>query len=189
MTRNRLTTAGWLAMASAALTVPWIVLTFSLAGGVGEGVKAAEICLLVSGTALLVYLLLTLRRLLQEKFSFRAADGIMALLIKVNIVSAAVSVFGFAVPSLEGSVGVFGIVMVVLIGILQGMFGFRLLSLPADLQGLHKPYCYLNIVTGVCTAVVVLLPLGVVASAVSDVMLGTIFFQAAAALPRAEEGP
>jgi TctA family transporter len=44
---------------------------------------------------------------------------------------------------------------------------------------LHKPYCYLNIVTGVCTAMIILLPIGVLTSAVSDVMLGTIFFHAA----------
>jgi hypothetical protein len=62
---------------------------------------------------------------------------------------------------------------------MQIMFGVKLLQLPDDLKGLHKPYCYLNIITGFCLATVVLLPAGIVASAVTDIMLGTIFFQSA----------
>ena len=62
---------------------------------------------------------------------------------------------------------------------MQIMFGVKLLQLSNDLKGLHKPYCYLNIITGICLATVVLLPVGILASAITDVMLGTIFFQAA----------
>ena len=86
---------------------------------------------------------------------------------------------GMALPSLESAVGVFGIFMVMVLGILQIAFGVRLLRLPDDLGGLHKPYCYLNIVTGACLTSIILIPVGMLAGAVSDVMLGTIFFQIA----------
>jgi hypothetical protein len=180
MTHRRLMAAGWLAMVSAALTVPWIIATFFLAEKTGAAAKAVEASLLVCGTVLFVYLLATLRRLLHERYDFRGTDGAIALLIKANIVSAAVALLGLAIPSMEEAIGVFGIIMVVIVGILQLSFGFKLLQLPTTLKGLHKPYCYLNMVTGGCTAVIVLLPLGVLTSAVADVMLGTIFFHAAA---------
>ena len=166
-------------MTSAVLTIPWFVLTFVLAGQGGVWPKVTQGVLLTAGTTLLVYLLVTFKRLLHENFTFHAVDTVIALLVKVNIVSAAVSLLALAVQPLESALGVVGIVLAVAGGIAQIMFGVKLLRLPGNLGGLHKPYGYLNIVTGFCLATVVLLPLGMVTSAVADVMLGTIFFQAA----------
>ena len=39
-----------------------------------------------------------------------------------------------------------------------------------------KPFCIQNIATGICEASLVLILVGVVVSAVGDLMLGTIFF-------------
>jgi hypothetical protein len=166
-------------MTSALLTVPSVVLTLVLAGKTGTFVKVAEAFLLLTGTVLLVVLMLTFQRLLSEKFAFFATDQAIALFIKANIVSAVVGGIGFAFPAIEESTAVFGIIMVMVIGLLQTWFGFKLLQLPDSLGGLLRPYCYINILTGCCTAVVFLIPLGIVASAVGDVMLGTIFFKAA----------
>jgi hypothetical protein len=173
--------AGWLAMASAILAIPWFIFTFLLAEKEGVAPKLAEAAMLVVGTLLTVYLLLTLRRLLHERYSFQEADMPIGLLIKTNVVSAAVSLFGLALAQMESALAVFGVIMVVVIGILQIVFGIKLLQLPDTLQGLQKPYCYLNIVTGFCVAIIVLLPVGMLTGAVTDVMLGTIFFQAASA--------
>ena len=95
--------------------------------------------------------------------------------------SAAVSLIGLVLPEMESALGVFGIAMVVVVGILQIVFGLRLRQLPDTLRGLHKPYCYLNIITGGCLVAFVLIPMGILTGAIADVMLGTIFFQAAAA--------
>jgi hypothetical protein len=109
-------------MASAILAIPWFIFTFFLAEKGGAVAKAAEAAMLVAGTALTVYLLVALQRLLHETYGFRDADLPIRLLIKANVVSAAVSLLGL-VP----------------------------------------------------------IPLGMLTGAVADVMLGTIFFQAAAA--------
>jgi hypothetical protein len=180
MTRKHLTVAGWLAMANAALTVPWVVLTFIIVGKEGRMVKVAENLFLVVGTGLYVYLLVTLRRFLAEKCAFHEADTIVMLLITANVVSVTVGVLGSAFPGLEDSLTNLGIIMVVVLGILQAIFGAKLLRVTDDLKGLHKPYCYLNILTGASTAMIVLLSIGVLSGAIADVMLGTIFFQAAA---------
>lgn len=180
MARKTLITAGWLAMTSAVLTIPWFILTFFLTEQKGVAAKAAEAAMLVAGTALTVYLLVTLRRLLHERYGFRQADLPIGLLIKANIVSAAVSLLGLALTQLESALGVFGIIMVVVVGILQIAFGLKLRQLPDTLQGLHKPYCYLNIITGCCLVAFILIPMGILTGAIADVMLGTIFFQTAA---------
>ena len=180
MTRKTLITAGWLAMTSAVLTIPWFILTFFLAEQKGVAAKAAEAAMLVIGTVLTVYLLVALRRLLHERYGFLQVDLPIGLLIKANIVSAAVSLIGLVFPEMESALGVFGIVMVVVVGVLQIAFGLKLRQLPDTLQGLHKPYCYLNIVTGGCLVAFILIPMGILTGAIADVMLGTIFFQAAA---------
>jgi hypothetical protein len=179
VTRTKLKAAGWLAMTSAVLAIPWLILTYLLAEKEGVAPKAVEAAMLVVGTALTVYLLVALQRLLHEKYGFHQADLPIRLLIKANVVSAAVSLLGLAFTQLESALGVFGIIMVVVVGILQIVFGIRLLRLPDTLRGLHRPFCYLNVVTGVCLVAFVLIPLGMVTGAVADVMLGTIFFQAA----------
>jgi hypothetical protein len=179
VTRKMLITAGWLAMTSAVLTIPWFILTFFLAEHKGVAAKGAEAAMLVAGTLLTVYLLVTLRRLLHERYGFRQVDLPIGLLVKANIVSAAVSFLALAFAQLESALGVFGIVMVVVVGVLQIAFGLKLRQLPDTLRGLHKPYCYLNIVTGVCLVAFILIPMGILTGAIADVMLGTIFFQAA----------
>ncbi|MCM2360016.1 MAG: hypothetical protein NDI77_17825 [Geobacteraceae bacterium] len=182
MTRKRLLTAGWLAMASAVMTIPWFILAFFLGGQEGLAAKAAEAVMLVTGTMLTVYLLLTLRRLLHERYRFGRADTAIGLLIKASVVSALAGMAGLAFTRMESASADFAMVMVVVIGVLQIVFGVSLLRLPDPLQGLHKPYCYLNIATGLCLALVILMPLGMLTGAVADVMLGTIFFQAASAV-------
>jgi len=57
----------------------------------------------------------------------------------------------------------------------QLQFGYKLLKLPDDLGGMLKPFCYANMATGIFLSSIVLLPLGILASAISDLMLGTIF--------------
>ena len=179
MTRRHLVTSGWLAMTSAVLTIPWFFLTVVFADR-GEALFIfAQGGMLTFGTVLLVYLLITFRRLLHENYAFHAADAVIAFLVGINIAAAAVGLFELAVPSRENASEIISIVLVVAIGIMQIMFGVKLLRLSDDLKGLHKPYCYLNIITGFCLATVVLLPAGIVASAVTDIMLGTIFFQSA----------
>jgi hypothetical protein len=66
------------------------------------------------------------------------------------------------------------------------MFGIWLLQLPASLGSLHRPYCYINVITGFAFASVVLLPLGMVTNCIADIMLGTIFMQVALPKPGTE---
>jgi hypothetical protein len=70
--------------------------------------------------------------------------------------------------------------MIVPLGLLQTILGYRLQKLPSELGGVLKPYCWLNMATGLFLASIILIPLGILTGAVTDIMLGTILFQEAA---------
>jgi hypothetical protein len=68
-------------------------------------------------------------------------------------------------------------------GILSILFAKRLLRLPYSLYGLLKPYCYVTLISGACFITVILIPVGIVTGAVTDFILGIIFFRAAEQSP------
>ncbi len=184
MSPARLRVAGYLAMTSAMLTLPWFLFTSTIANHHDPVFKFAEASMLVGELALLIYLLLTFQQLLHRRYAFRHADKTISLLIQAAIVQVAAAMLGLAVPELAAAVRMFGIVMMVIVGILHMMFGAWLLQLPASLGGMHRPYCYLNIVTGFALGTIILLPLGMLTSSIGDVMLSTIFLQAVGPRPR-----
>ncbi|GAM11293.1 hypothetical protein OR1_03604 [Geobacter sp. OR-1] len=171
--------AGTLAMINALLTIPWFIMTFLLTEKGGVWPKVAEILMQTSSTFIFVFISLALKKLLNNVHDFHATDRYIMWLIKANIVLTAISVVGVVLPSFASSVGVLTLIFVIPMGILQLIFGLKLLQLPGDLGGLHRPYCYLNIITGFSLAAIILLPLGIFSGAVADIMLGTIFFQMA----------
>lgn len=188
-TPRRLRLSGALAMGNALLVVPWYVISFLVANNRARWAIETEMGLLVGSTVSLVFLLLTLRSLIVGCYGFARADRLIALLIQANVILTCISMLSRLVPPLEEGSDVVGILLVVIIGGLQLLFGVRLLKLPTTLGGLLLPYCVLNMVTGVCFATVVLLPVGIVASAVSDVMLGTIFFTVSRAIDESPRIP
>jgi hypothetical protein len=74
---------------------------------------------------------------------------------------------------------ILSIIAFIFFGILSIMFAKRLLRLSGNLYGLLKPFCYITIVSGICFITVFLAPVGIIAGAVTDVILGVIFFRAA----------
>ena len=62
-------------------------------------------------------------------------------------------------------------------GIIFIVFAIKLLRLPDNLFGLLKPFSYTSIATGFCFATIFLIPLGLVASTIADMILAIIFFR------------
>ncbi len=74
-------------------------------------------------------------------------------------------------------------VALIVFGILSIMFATRLLRLSGNLYGLLKPFSYTQIICGICFITIILFPVGVIAGAVADVILGVILFRAAEQTP------
>lgn len=184
MTPKVLRMSGWFAMSSAVLSLPLIYLSFRMEGRPDLAARIMLTLLQIFGTVVFVIVTTLLKRFLNVQFSFHETDGYIDLMIKINIVIGVFAALSYHVRALEESIGIFILLVTVVFGIIEVIFGLRLLRLPNDLRGLLKPYCYVNVATGICLASIAMVPFGIVTGAVSDVMLGTIFFQAAAGVDR-----
>ena len=168
--------AGWLAMASAFLTLPLVYLSFRLEGGGDSFAGELQACIQAFGTLLFLAIILYLKKLLNALFNFHATDRSIDLMVMASMLTGVLSIGAFSFPVLKESLQSAVLVILVGMGIVQVRFGYRLLKLPHELGGLLKPFCYTNMATGIFLASVVLMPLSIVVSALSDLMLGTIFF-------------
>jgi len=168
--------AGLLAMASAFLTLPLVYLSFRLEGMHNSFGDMIQTFIQAVGTLLFLAIILCLKRLLNAVFNFHDTDRNMDLMVIASVVTGVLSIGMFSFPVLKESLQSAVIVILVALGIVQAQFGYRLLKLPNDLGGLLKPFCYANMATGIFMASVVLMPLSIIVSALSDLMLGTIFF-------------
>lgn len=180
MSNTALRWAGFLAMTSAALSIPFMILSYYLdeRGDLAAGMIHAAMYLV--GTSLFVVLASLLKRLLNSGHSFHEADNPIDFLIIINLILGLAGIAGLFISPLEEPLTQYSVLLIIAFGIAEIVLGIKLFRLPDSLKGLLKPYCLFTIVTGALLASVLLMPLGVITGAVADVMLGTIFFQAAA---------
>ncbi len=162
-------------MLSAFLTLPLVYVSYKLDNKVDLIATIIQTVITLSGTVLFTLIVLYLKKFVNSFFKFHSTDRNFDLLIVANIVVAALTLVAIYFSQLKGSIEYAVLTVVAAQGIVQIQFGYKLIKLPNDLGGMLKPFCYANIATGVLMASIVLIPLGILASAVSDLMLGTIF--------------
>lgn len=171
--------AGFLAMTSAILCIPALLLSYYLA----TTELQADVLLLAAvqllGLFLFTVLTLCFKKLLNSRFLYHRADNYFDFLVATYLFYTAASISSLFLPSLQKPLDLFSMLLVCAIGVAQVLLGINLFQLPDSLYGMRKPYCFLTIITGIFVATIVLLPIGVIVGAITDVMLGTIFFQAA----------
>lgn len=187
ITKEQLNLAGWLSIANALFAIPSITMSWFLESMEGSGAKLSQAILTIVGLGLFLYIITSLKKLLNDRFQFHDVDIYISLLIWGNIALSALSLLSLGSKGLEVVMNVLLIVAFIFFGILSIMFATRLLRIPGNLYGLLKPYCYITIGSGICFIMVFLAPLGIIAGAVTDVILGVIFFRAAEQPPPIEE--
>lgn len=185
MTTQRLTLAGWVAITNAVLTIPFSVLGIFIGWQQGRGMKTATVLLTITGLLTIIMLVLfififsSLKDLLNTRFNFRDTDIFISVIIWVNVSSGVISVIGILFTALETVAGVIATVLIVPYGIVSIVFAIKLLQLPDTLHGMLKPFAYTSMAAGLCFASIVLIPVGLLTSAITDIILGIIFLRAA----------
>lgn len=174
-----LTTAGWIAMTSAFIAIPLVYLIFKLEGHADVTTLTIQALLQVFGTVLFVVITRCMKKLLNAQFSFYDTDRYIDLMIMANVGAGILALAGLFFAPLKETLSIAAMVIMVFQGIVQIQFGYILMKLQNNLGGMLKPFCYANMLTGLCVASVVLIIVGVVVSAISDLMLGTMFFNVA----------
>jgi hypothetical protein len=186
LTRRIFTVAAWLAMTSAFATVPLTYLAFALEGRGDTVGVILQGGIQVVGTLLFVAIIFMLKRFLNTLFAFHDTDKSIGLMVMANVVAGAFLLGGICFPGIRESADQAALVLMVFQGIVQLQFGYKLLKLPNNLGGMLKPFCTLHMATGLCIASIVLVLPGVLLSAVTDLMLATIFFKIAKELKEVE---
>jgi hypothetical protein len=162
-------------MLSAFLTLPLVYVSYKFENKADLITIIIQTVITLSGAVLFTFIVLYLMKFINAFFKFHSVDRNLMLLIVANIVVAVLTLVAIYFTQLKESIEYAVLTIVVAQGIVQIQLGYKLLKLPNDLGGMLKPFCYANIATGVLMASIFLIPLGIVASAVSDLMLGTIF--------------
>jgi hypothetical protein len=187
ITERQLHLAGWLSITNAIFAIPSIAMSWFLDSIGGAGAKLSQAILTLVSLGLFLYVIISLRKLLNYRFQFREVDIYISLLIWGNVILDIFSLLSLGSRGFEWLMNILSIVSFIVFGILAIMFATRLLRLSGNLYGLLKPFCYITIVSGICFITVFLSPVGIIAGAVADVILGVIFFRAAEQSPSTME--
>lgn len=179
LTKEKLNLAGWCAVTSGVITIPSFMLWAFLDSHPSSGADVFQATLTLIGLALFIYIFSSLLQLLNIRFDFHDTDVLINLLIWINIGAAILNLLVLLVSRLEALIGALLVIALVAFGLIYVAFGVRLLRFSQPLFGLLKPFSYMSIVTGICFATIVLIPVGLMTSAIADVILGIIFFRAA----------
>jgi len=179
ITKEQLNLAGWLSITSALFAIPSMVMSWFLESTEGSGAKVSQVILTAVDLGLFLYVMSSLKKLLNSRFRFHDVDIYISLLIWGNVILCILSILSIGSVRLEFVFRYLSMIALIIFGILSIMFATRLLRLSGNLYGLLKPFSYAQIVCGICFITVFLFPAGILAGAVADVVLGVIFFRAA----------
>ena len=186
ITKKQLDFAGWCSITNALIAIPSLAMSWFLETVKGIGPRLSQAILTVVGLALFLYVISSLRKLLNGRFKFHVVDIYISLMIWGNVVLAVLSLLSVGTGKMESFMEILTVAALILFGILSIMFATRLLRLSGNLYGLLKAFCYTTIISGICLVTIFLLPVAITAGAVSDVILGVIFFRAAEQTPQDE---
>jgi hypothetical protein len=192
MSENRFLVSGWAAIAAAGLMpVAFIVAGFEEAAfdlGVtrrAAGLGVSDFLLLVFG-AVTVYVLVELKRMLFERYSYRGLDVIIALAIAWTVVNYGGS---FALQSIFSIIGmtshvsaeivttVFWIVCIGVFGIIDAILGIMLLIQGRRFGMPLVVFAAFSVAMGLCELTVILSLLGLVLFPVAYIALGVAFLR------------
>jgi hypothetical protein len=165
---------------------------------VSVNVVFALLALIVGATAAVLSLiaLYRFRELLNERYEYHGVDTLVTFVIITITILVFLSVVGRMVVALLGlggeavGVAILFVIPIMLLGVAIGVvsiiLGVRLLSLENDLQHLIRPYAVVSIIGGVCFALIVLAPLGMLLLIAENVLLALTFFRASESEPTLE---
>ncbi len=179
ITKEKLNLAGWISITSSLFTVPAVAMSFYLESTEGADSRMIQAVLILVSLGLFIYILLSLKQLLNVRFRFHDVDIYISYLLWGNLSLSLFLFLALANQEFESAVSILSVLAYIFFGILSVLFAKKLLRLPYSLYGLLKPYCYITLASGVCFITVILIPVGILTGAVTDFILGIIFFRAA----------
>jgi hypothetical protein len=190
MKNNEYSIAGWAAIVAACMTVPLIITGIAtdivarrapeLTPFIFLGYLALSVFHMICG----LYALYRFRTLLNTRYRFHRVDLLVTVIIIGVIVLTSVAIAvrsAFLLAGLDPKLALVAIPIMVAVSfplaVIGIIFGIRILTLESDLNGYLKPLAYLTIAASVCFATFILVPIGLVLDAASNIFLGLVFLR------------
>ena len=137
-----------------------------------------RIPLMIVGFVFGVYTLLQFKRLLVERHQLHNMRDLMNFIIIFYICKFPIGLFMTIFPASVHLNMILGILLSILVAVITFIFGLKLLQEVKGLTlGLYRIYAILNIIDGVCSFTIILLPIGILLFTASEVVLGIIFLK------------
>jgi hypothetical protein len=173
------TLAGWCAIATAVLLVPYALISLIL------DIRPDLVPVLIPFLILIVAVEMTcsivafilFRTLLNERYEFHEIDNLVPILVIGSIAITCVAFVGRLIPAIRIPALVMLFVLDVPVAITGIVYGTRLLRLRAKLHGLLKPLAYTHILAGIFFLTLILSLLGLLTMAAFYAMLGVLFLR------------
>jgi hypothetical protein len=175
LTRQKLNIIAWLSLFYFVLTFPTIAVSYLSEFYGGSGVLGAlNMGLTVINSLIYIYLMLMFRLFLNLRFNY---SGVNIHIIILIVLALALNVTSLLLDDDFGFVAIAFLLSLVPFGIVNILFGKRLLSIKEDFSYLRL-YSWSTIFTGIFLATVILLMLAVPAALVASFAFMMIFFTA-----------
>ena len=192
MSDNRYATAGWVSIVAAILFPAGFIV--GIVQGI-IGIKAFDYRGPVTGpsdlifltvTAIGVYALVMLRRMLNERYDFHDVDLLITAAIVWNVffqlLGIAMKLLTLAAwPVNELTITIYYLTYMVIsmisIGIIDIVFAVKILRKKELFSDLMQAYAYITLISGASAVTVILTPLALILVPVSFVVLGMIFLR------------
>jgi len=185
---NKYRFAGYCAIISSLLSLPFLVVHLSCAAQVGQMtiIVPLNISLAVISAFCSLYAFYRFKCYLNEYYEFHDIDKIVMPLIILSVIGTLAGIFNSTVASFSQAgpgLRLLSLMTIFAISITAGIIGIifsiKLLSLPVELHGMLRPYVYISIAAAICFMLFFLGPIGVILGAVTDFMLGMILLKPA----------
>lgn len=189
---NTYTLAGWLAIAMGVLFPLGFLVGFlqqligiKRAGYYVPSFGVAELIFLAH-TVIAVYVYLSLRKLLTERYNFRKINTLIMLsilwLILFQIESFGIKLFMIILWPVEEitvalTQGAFLVVNLLIIGVIDLLIGIKLLGEKDKLGDLFTAFAVVTLIAAICELTLFLAPIALILIPVSCVILGMIFLR------------
>jgi len=181
--------AGFLAIASALLSVPFSLLSSRLAPDHDFFTILVQITLQLAGCSIFVCLMSFLRKFLHAHLSFHGADSYIEFLITIILIFNIGVILGFLLPAWKDALNSFALLLLISFGVSQMLFGIKLFTAPEIHGRMVKLFSFLSVSSGFFIATLVLLRLGILMEAAKDIVMGIMFLKSGSCIPASDDGP
>lgn len=177
---------GWLSIILSILAIPYLVISVIAAFANPEHAGGNPTGSLIAILSTLAYIstIKYFQVILNKKFSFHKADGLLGAYIIFDIVTTVLmEVLGYIDGAkMIQSISIF--VTMVVMGIIFIALGIKFLAISDDLYGFRKALAVNFITAGVMFASIVLFLIAIIPTLIAQVIIGIITLRVAADLPK-----